>query len=119
MFKFIVLLSGNREFELFLPGALIRKITVQKLLQNQFEPGCRPRFARNKTHHVCHTPNFAEKTFADGRKSAKFAMVFSLESFLLYGRPPSDPQQYQEAHEISWPTSHKGSRALVTSPGYL
>ena len=30
-------------------------------------------------------PNFAEKTFADSHKSAKFAKVFSLESFPLYG----------------------------------
>jgi hypothetical protein len=36
------------------------------------------------TRDVCHAPNFAEKTFADGRKSAKFAKVFSLGSFPLY-----------------------------------
>ena len=30
---------------------------------------------------------FAEKTFADGRKSTKSAKVFSLESFPLYGIP--------------------------------
>ena len=37
------------------------------------------------THNICHAPNFAEKIFADGRKSTNFAKVFSLESFLLYG----------------------------------
>ena len=30
-------------------------------------------------------PNFAEKTFENSHKSAKFAKVFFLESFLLYG----------------------------------
>ena len=30
-------------------------------------------------------PNFAEKTFANSLKTAKFAKVFSLESFPLYG----------------------------------
>ena len=29
-------------------------------------------------------PNFAEKTFVNSHKTAKFAKVFSLESFLLY-----------------------------------
>ena len=32
-----------------------------------------------------HTPYFAEKTFAYSHKNAKFAKVFSLESFPLYG----------------------------------
>ena len=31
------------------------------------------------------SPNFAEKTFADGSQTSKFAKVFSLESFPLYG----------------------------------
>ena len=31
-------------------------------------------------------PNFAEKTFAGGSQTLKSAKVFSLESFLLYGR---------------------------------
>ena len=30
-------------------------------------------------------PNFVKKTFANSLKTAKFAKVFSLESFLLYG----------------------------------
>ena len=30
-------------------------------------------------------PNFVEKTFAGGSKTAKFVKVFSLESFPLYG----------------------------------
>ena len=30
-------------------------------------------------------PNFAEKTFSDSHKTPKFANVFSLESFTLYG----------------------------------
>ena len=30
-------------------------------------------------------PNFVEKTFTNGHKTAKFAKVFSLESFPLYG----------------------------------
>ena len=30
-------------------------------------------------------PNFEEKTFAGGSKTAKFVNVFSLESFPLYG----------------------------------
>ena len=30
-------------------------------------------------------PNFEEKTFAGGSKTAKFVNIFSLESFLLYG----------------------------------
>ena len=30
-------------------------------------------------------PNFTEKTFANRQKTAKFAKVFSLESFPLYG----------------------------------
>ena len=30
-------------------------------------------------------PNFVEKTFVDGSQTSKFAKVFSLESFLLYG----------------------------------
>ena len=30
-------------------------------------------------------PNFTEKMFADSHKTVKFAKVFSLESFLLYG----------------------------------
>jgi len=29
-------------------------------------------------------PNFAEKTFANSHKTAKFMIVFSLESFPLY-----------------------------------
>ena len=34
----------------------------------------------------CHTPNFIKKkTFANGHKTSKFAQVFSLKSFLLYG----------------------------------
>ena len=37
------------------------------------------------THDICHAPNFAEKIFADGRKSTNFAKVFFLESFPLYG----------------------------------
>ena len=32
-----------------------------------------------------HAPNFAEKTFAYSHKTVKFAKVFSLESFPLYG----------------------------------
>ena len=35
-----------------------------------------------------HTPNFTEKTFAYSHKTAKFAKVFSLESFPLYGTVP-------------------------------
>ena len=40
--------------------------------------------------HFCHvkgrhTPNFAEKTFVYSHKTAKFAEVFSLKSFPLYG----------------------------------
>ena len=40
--------------------------------------------------HFCHAegrhvPNFAEKTFACSHKTAKFAKVFSLECFPLYG----------------------------------
>ena len=31
-----------------------------------------------------HTPNFAEKTFTNSHKTAKFANVFSLKSFPLY-----------------------------------
>ena len=30
-------------------------------------------------------PNFIEKTFTGGSKTAKFVRVFSLKSFLLYG----------------------------------
>ena len=30
-------------------------------------------------------PNFAEKTFTNSYKTSKFAQVFSLKSFLLYG----------------------------------
>ena len=30
-------------------------------------------------------PNFTEKTFANSHKTTKFAKVFSLESFQLYG----------------------------------
>ena len=33
----------------------------------------------------CHGPNFVEKTFAYSHKTVKFAKVFSLESFPLYG----------------------------------
>ena len=40
------------------------------------------RFCRAKG---CHAPNFAEKTFVCSHKTAKFAKVFSLESFPLYG----------------------------------
>ena len=32
---------------------------------------------------MLHPPNFAEKTFTNSHKTAKFAKVFSLESFLL------------------------------------
>ena len=36
--------------------------------------------------------HFADKTFADCHKNAKFAKVFSLKSFRLYGMPmPSIP----------------------------
>ena len=35
-----------------------------------------------------HTPNFTEKTFAYSHKTVKFANVFSLESFPLYGTVP-------------------------------
>ena len=30
-------------------------------------------------------PNFTEKTFVTGSKTAKFVNIFSLESFALYG----------------------------------
>ena len=33
----------------------------------------------------CHTPKFHGKTFANNHKTAKFAKVFSIESFPLYG----------------------------------
>ena len=33
------------------------------------------------------SPNFVEKTFANNHKTAKFAKVFSLESFPLYCTP--------------------------------
>ena len=33
-------------------------------------------------------PNFTEKTFANSHKTSKFAKVFSLESFPLYGSEP-------------------------------
>ena len=39
-------------------------------------------------------PNFVEKTFAYSNKTAKFAKVFSLESFLLY----STWEQYYSVH---------------------
>ena len=32
-----------------------------------------------------HSPNFAEKTFTNSHKTAKFTKIFSLESFPLYG----------------------------------
>ena len=34
---------------------------------------------------VNHAPQFTDKTFTDGPTSTKFANVFTLESFLLYG----------------------------------
>ena len=34
---------------------------------------------------VQHTPNFVDKTFADGSKTTKFINVFSFESFSSYG----------------------------------
>ena len=37
------------------------------------------------TSHVTTAYNFAEKTFTNWLQTAKFAKVFSLESFLLYG----------------------------------
>ena len=37
------------------------------------------------TSHVTTAYNFAEKTFANWLQTAKFAKVFSLESFPLYG----------------------------------
>ena len=41
-----------------------------------------------KAYHrlVWACPNFLEKTFTGGSKTAKFVNVFSLESFVLYGR---------------------------------
>ena len=32
----------------------------------------------------CHTPDFAEKTFVNSHKTAKFTKVFFLKSFPLY-----------------------------------
>ena len=51
------------------------------------------RFSRRKLSQIarfcsakgCHAPNFAEKTLAYSHKTAKFAKVFSPESFPLYG----------------------------------
>ena len=40
------------------------------------------RFCRTKG---CHDPNFTKKTFVYSHKTAKFAKVFSFESFPLYG----------------------------------
>ena len=39
---------------------------------------------------LCQTtpPNFAEKTYVHSHKTAKFAKVFSLESFPVYGILP-------------------------------
>ena len=39
----------------------------------------------------CHVPNFVEKTFANSHKIMKFAKVFSLESFPLYGKTTFTP----------------------------
>ena len=46
------------------------------------------------TSHVTTAYNFAEKTFRNWLQTAKFAKVFSLESFPLYGT--------QKRHELSY-----------------
>ena len=77
MTLFLILYSGElskeKTFMLFLipySGKLLRGKTFRNwsLLQCQ---GATP-------------PNFAEKTFANSNKTAKFVKVFSLESFPLY-----------------------------------
>ena len=55
--------------------------------------GNKKRFLGDKTFMDCllvlaqvaTCPSFAEKIFANSHKTSKFAKVFSLESFLLYG----------------------------------
>ena len=44
-------------------------------------------------------PNFTEKTFANSHKTAKFAKVFSLESFPLYGMCAKVLPQYHRCSE--------------------
>ena len=48
--------------------------------------------------------NFAEKTFANGPKTSKFAKVFSLESFRLYGI---------HLHVIMVPTTNKDTNVYI------
>ena len=45
-------------------------------------------------------PNFTEKTVANSHKTTKFAKVFSLESFPLYGNPY--PNRGTEVNRNMW-----------------
>ena len=48
------------------------------------------------TSHITTAYNFAEKTFMNWLQTAKFAKVFSLESFPLYGRWKSKDRTHRE-----------------------
>ena len=70
-----------------------RKQQTKYRIAENFRELVKIRFSRRKLSRIAHfssakgryAPNFAEKTFAYSRKTAKFAKVFSLESFPLYG----------------------------------
>ena len=53
-----------------------------KLLREKMRYSWSAHLSRTKEYHV---PNFAKKTFTNNHKTTKFAKVFSLESFPLYG----------------------------------
>ena len=66
-------------------GKLSRKKTFAKWWKIQFSRRKLSRIARFYHAKGRHAPNFEEKTFVYSHKTTKFAKVFSLESFPLYG----------------------------------
>ena len=66
--------------------------------------------------HVCHAHNkFADKTFVALRKSAKFAKVFALETFPLYGMPHCRGAVCTNAHAC---VMHSRYASITTSISY-
>jgi len=87
----------------FIPysGKLSREKTMNwwKILFSQRKFSQIARFCHTKE---CHVPNFAEKTFANSYKTAKFAKVFSLKGFLLYGSTTNEEPNPLQPYDDCW-----------------
>ena len=66
-------------------GKLLREKTFANWWKIHFSQRKRSRIAPFSCANGCHAPKFREITFTNSHKTTKFAKVFSLESFPLYG----------------------------------